>query len=293
MSNLDTQIRTFLQVARVGSFRRAAEELFVTQAAVTTRIKTLENWLGFEVFDRNRRGVELTPQGMRFIDYARNAVDMIEHGREEARRTGSYRAHYRFMSQFLLLDEFSLDWVAWMKEHAADVSITIDSSPSIVAAKEISNGLLDLAVGYQYGVSSGVIFESLFEEKLILVTSMDDIDQWRDNYIPIGWDDKFDAQQQQFIGELENSYRIRAQFIDVARAILLREGASAYVIERIARPLIQQGKVKPVTQAPVFKRPAYAIYPANPTHPDVQSLALEGLRHISTLLANGSASKID
>ncbi len=49
MSNLDTQLRTFLQVAQLGSFRRAAEELFVTQAAVTSRIKMLEEWLGFEV----------------------------------------------------------------------------------------------------------------------------------------------------------------------------------------------------------------------------------------------------
>ena len=32
MSNLDTQLKTFLQVARLGSFRRAADEMFVTQA---------------------------------------------------------------------------------------------------------------------------------------------------------------------------------------------------------------------------------------------------------------------
>ena len=281
MSNLDTQIRTFLQVARLGSFRRAAQELFVTQAAITTRIKSLEDWLGFEVFNRHRRGVDLTSQGKRFIEYARNAVDMIEHGREQARRASSYRAHYRFMSQYLLLENFSLDWIDWMKKHIPDVSISIDSSPSTVAAKDISNGLLDLAVGYQYTVTRGVVFEPLFVEKLVLVTSMADVKQWRDNYIPIGWDDKFDDAQQQFIGELDNSYRIRAQFIDVARAILLREPASAYVVKRVARPLIRQGSVKQITQAPVFERPAYAIYPAKPTHPDVQASALDGLRKIA------------
>ena len=281
MSDLDTQIRTFLQVARLGSFRRASEELFVTQAAITTRIKSLENWLGFEVFKRHRRGVDLTAQGKRFIDYARNAVDMIEHGREEARRANSYRAHYRYMSQFLLLENISLDWIDWMKNTLPDVSISIDSSPSLIAAKDISNGLLDLAVGYQYTVTSGVIFEPLFVEKLILVTSMSNVEQWRNNYIPIGWDDKFDDEQQQFIGELDNSYRIRTQFIDVARAMLLREPASAYVVERIARPLIRQGRIKQITHAPVFERPAYAIYPAKPTHPDIQSTALGGLRKIA------------
>ena len=77
MSNLDMQLRTFLQVARHGSFRRAAEELFVTQAAVTSRIQLLEQWLGFEVFDRHRRGADLTVQGASFLDYARNALNVI------------------------------------------------------------------------------------------------------------------------------------------------------------------------------------------------------------------------
>jgi DNA-binding transcriptional LysR family regulator len=161
----------WFQFARLGSFRRAAEEMFVTQAAVTSRIKLLEEWLGFDVFQRHRRGSDLTAQGERFIDYARNAIDIIEHGREEAMRATSYRAHYRFMSQYLLLEGFAFDWIDWMQEHAADVSISIDSSPSTVAARDISSGLLDLAVGYQYQNARGVVFETLFNERLILVTS--------------------------------------------------------------------------------------------------------------------------
>ena len=284
MSNLNTQLKTFLQVARLGSFRRAADELFVTQAAVTSRIKTLEQWLGFSVFLRHRRGADLTPQGERFIEYARNAIDIIEHGREEARRAKTYRAHYRYMSQFLLLNSFSLSWVDWMKAHAPDVSLTIDSNHSMVAAKEISSGLLDLAVGYQSKVVSGVVFETLFTEKLILVTSFKKVDQWRDNYIPIGWDDEFDDEQRRFIGELVDSYRIRAQFIDTARTLLLREPCSAYILERMALPMIQQGLVLTIPEAPTFERPAYAIYPSNPAHPDVQSIALDGLRAIASKL---------
>jgi DNA-binding transcriptional LysR family regulator len=284
MSNLNTQLKTLLQVARLGSFRQAADELFVTQAAVTSRIKALEEWLGFSVFLRHRRGADLTPQGERFIEYARNAIDIIEHGREEARRTKSYRAHYRYMSQFLLLNSFSLDWVDWMKIQAPDVSLTIDSNYSMIAAKEISSGLLDLAVGYQYKILSGVVFETLFTEKLILVTSFETTEQWRDNYIPIGWDKEFDDEQRRFIGELEDSYRIRALFIDTARALLLREPCSAYILERIALPMIQQGLVMAVPKAPTFERPAYAIYPSNPIHPDVQAIALEGLRAIADKL---------
>ena len=281
MSNLDTQLKTFLRVARLGSFRRAADEMFVTQAAVTSRIKALEDWLGFEVFRRHRRGADLTEQGRRFIDYARNAIDTIEHGREEASRATTYRAHYRFMSQYLLLDGFALDWMDWMKINAQDVSITIDSSPAATAAGEISAGLLDLAVGYQYRVTSGVVFEHLFNERLVLVTSMPMIENWRDNYISIGWDEAFDDEHRRFVGELEHECRVRAEFVDVARSMLQREPSSAYVVERSVLPLIERKIIRRVPDAPEIERPAHAIYPNNPTHPDIQAIALRGLREVA------------
>jgi DNA-binding transcriptional LysR family regulator len=281
MSNLDTQLKTFLQVAQHGSFRRAAEEMFVTQAAVTSRIKMLEQWLGFTVFQRHRRGADLTAQGERFIDYARNAIDVIEHGREEASRATTYRAHYRFMSQYLLLESYALDWVDWMEQRAADISISIDSGPSVVAARQINGGLLDMAVGYQYQMTKGVVFETLFNERLILVTSFPDPKDWRLNYIPIGWDDEFDDEQRRFIGEPERGYRLRTPFIDTARALVLRESASAYVVERAALPLIEQGLLQRVEEAPIFERPAYVLYPVNPSHPEIQDTALQGLRDIA------------
>ena len=149
---------------------------------------------------------------------------------------------------------------------------------------QIDSGLLDLALGYQYKAVSGVVFEPLFTERLILVTSFADAEDWRKNYIPIAWDAKFEEDQRRFIGELQDSYRIRAHFIDVARTILSREPASAYVIERSVRPLLKEKRIKRVKEAPVFERPAHVIYPSRPTHPDVQALALEGFRELAKTL---------
>ena len=187
------------------------------------------------------------------------------------------------MSQFLLLEGFSLDWVEWMKQRAPDVSLSIDSSHSMIATKEISSGLLDLAVGYQHKVTGGIIFETLFTEKLILVTSMNNSAKWRDNYIPIDWDAAFAEQQRRFIGELEDSCHLRVPFVDAARSIMLRQPASAYVVDRIARPQIDSGQFRIIDEAPVFDRPAYVIYPSNPSDPEIQAIAIEGLREIALL----------
>ncbi len=58
-------LRAFEAVARHRSFKRAADELFVTPAAVSHQIKTLEDFLGFPLLDRASRTMELTEAGRR------------------------------------------------------------------------------------------------------------------------------------------------------------------------------------------------------------------------------------
>lgn len=58
------ELHAFLAVARTGSFRKAAEELCVTQAAVSRAVLRLEETLGVEVLERSGNGVQLTAEGL-------------------------------------------------------------------------------------------------------------------------------------------------------------------------------------------------------------------------------------
>lgn len=57
------ELHAFLAVARNGSFRKAAEELHLTQAAVSRAVQRLEETLGVDVLERSGAGVRLTPAG--------------------------------------------------------------------------------------------------------------------------------------------------------------------------------------------------------------------------------------
>ena len=57
------QLRGFFEVARQGSFTRAADKLFLTQPAVSQQIKALEEELGQSLLERGRKGVRLTQAG--------------------------------------------------------------------------------------------------------------------------------------------------------------------------------------------------------------------------------------
>ena len=65
------KLKVFRVVADSLNFRRAAEELHLTQPAITSQIKTLEEGLGIALFDRLGRDISLTPAGTTLLEYVR------------------------------------------------------------------------------------------------------------------------------------------------------------------------------------------------------------------------------
>ena len=68
----------FEQTARFGSASRAAEELYLTQSAVSRQIQGLETWLGCKLFAREKQRLVLTPEGESYLQSIRPALDQLE-----------------------------------------------------------------------------------------------------------------------------------------------------------------------------------------------------------------------
>jgi LysR family transcriptional regulator, glycine cleavage system transcriptional activator len=77
---------TFVITAKHLNFTNAAKELFVTQGAVSRQISTLENYLGFKVFNRHARGLSLTGKGEQLLPEIRSAFNQITATTEMARK---------------------------------------------------------------------------------------------------------------------------------------------------------------------------------------------------------------
>ncbi|HEV7662940.1 MAG TPA: LysR substrate-binding domain-containing protein, partial [Chloroflexota bacterium] len=78
------QLQYFITIARVGGFRRAAEQLSVSQTTLSQQIKLLERELGVQLFERTRRQVALTPAGSAFLDRSQKILADLRMAREEA-----------------------------------------------------------------------------------------------------------------------------------------------------------------------------------------------------------------
>lgn len=72
-------IRVFEAAARLGSFTAAANELGLTQAAVSQRIRNLELQLGAQLFNRQARGVTLSTQGESWLPHVQDALTRLLH----------------------------------------------------------------------------------------------------------------------------------------------------------------------------------------------------------------------
>ena len=79
-----------VEVARLGSLNKASETLMIAQPNISRSIKELEADLGITIFQRSAKGMELTPDGEEFMDYARDIINRIDKI-EQSYRDGSHK----------------------------------------------------------------------------------------------------------------------------------------------------------------------------------------------------------
>lgn len=72
------QLKYILEVAKSSSMREAATKLFVSQPALSSSIKELEEELGILIFERTNKGISLTDEGREFVTYAKKVCSQYE-----------------------------------------------------------------------------------------------------------------------------------------------------------------------------------------------------------------------
>jgi LysR family transcriptional regulator, glycine cleavage system transcriptional activator len=160
-------LRAFEAVARRLSFSAAAEELFVTQSAVSRQIKGLEDELGAPLLVRGTRHVELTQSGRVLLQAVEASLSRIDAGVRHIRQTRS-----RKRVSVTTFASFGSLWLlprieAFQREHP-DIDIRVSA---IDAITELDDPELDLALRYCRPAQAPVGATRLFGEILTPVVS--------------------------------------------------------------------------------------------------------------------------
>jgi DNA-binding transcriptional LysR family regulator len=286
------QVRTFLAVAAHGSFQEAANRVHVTQSTVSARIQGLEQYLNARLFVRNRSGATLTAAGRRFLRHAKTLVLTLEQARHDVGLPSRFRASITVGARIALWDGLLPRWAGRLREQAPDISLSSEIGFEEDLMRRMIEGTLDLALMYTPRHSSGLQIEHLFDETLVLVTSDPQRTQLDDSYVYVNWGPTFYAQHQKAYPDLERPAQM-ANIGWLGLQLILANGGTCFVPERVAAPYLQAGTLYLAPRSPRFLLPAYVVYPLESESP-VLEMALTTLRAIvdeQAPVAAGSATE--
>jgi LysR family glycine cleavage system transcriptional activator len=160
-------LKAFEAAARHESFTRAAEELFVTQGAVSHQVKALETELGIKLFNRERQRLVITEAGREYLTVVRDALDRIALGTE--------RLLQRQNAGVLTVStspDFAAKWLVHRLGNFAEAHPEIDLRVSATLHHvDFAREEVDLAVRHGDGNWPGLDTVRLSSEQLFAVCS--------------------------------------------------------------------------------------------------------------------------
>ncbi|MET4807852.1 LysR family transcriptional regulator [Limibacillus sp. MBR-115] len=282
-------IRTFIDVTTYGSFSEASERLHVSQSTVSSRIKTLEDSLGASLFQRGKRGAELTAAGRHFHRHALQLVETWEHARQDVVLPERYSERLRIGSEAGLWLRLLDSWVPWMRSKAPDVALRLDSGTPETLMSRMAEGLFDLVVMYTPDSRPGLNLIRLGEEDLVLVGDPGSLERSGSGqgrvsrnlpkgYIYVDWGRDFAVAHRAHFPEFADPGLVISIGLLAYRMVLETKG-SGYLPFSLVGGDLKSGRLKRVETAPILKLPIYALARNSQDSP-AATLAITGFRRI-------------
>lgn len=166
------ELRLMVSVARAGSILKAAEEVGLTQPAVSRAIADLEEAIGVRLFDRTNRGVEETPQGRILIDRARAMFAEMRQGIEEINALSDATAgEVRIGGTPAMCGGLLAHAISRVASQRPGVRHLVEEMEAERLAAAIRARALDLAIGREPNVQADgeIAFEPLFNDRMFVV----------------------------------------------------------------------------------------------------------------------------
>ena len=272
-------LKTFLEVAKTRHFGRAADNLFVTQSAVSARIKLLEETLGIELFGRKRNDIQLTPAGNRLHRHAEGIVKSWERARQSVALDSDLSASLSTGCVFDLWRIFADRWARDFRATFPDIALQIEIQTTEVLVQRLILGVLDIAYLFDPPQTPELEIKQVTEVPLVLVSSREEEDMEKameSNYVMVEWGSAFGVIHAEKFPDLPTPV-LQTNSGEVALSLLQSSGGSAYLPQEMIQPLLHSKQLFLVKEAPVIQRLAYVAYrPQNRERKPVQK-ALQNL----------------
>ena len=254
--------KTFLEVANTRHFSKAADNLFITAAAVSARIKQLEAWVDAPLFERGRNNIQLTEAGRRLIPFAKTMVRSLQQARDSVSTTD---ADIRPLS----IAATPNVWDALLQGYLTtitDACPTLNFRTEMTSAAQLHAGVIDrttdLTLSLDPFLAEDVVSQRITELELILVStdSYITIEQvFSSDYVMVDWGLQFLTEHHAFYDEIPPA-KLHTSTGRIALDYILEKGGSAYLPEPLVDRFIDHQQLFIVDGQYGMSRPVFANY---------------------------------
>ncbi|UWQ51098.1 LysR family transcriptional regulator [Leisingera caerulea] len=216
-------LRTIKAIHEAGGLARAAEQLNITQSALSHQVKGLEDQAGVELFIRRSKPMKLSPAGLRLLRLADQVLPQVEAAQAEfsSLRDGNtgrmhiaIECHACFEWLFPVLEGFRKNW--------GDVDVDIRPGLAFDALPALQKEEVDLVVSSDPEDINGVEFIELFDYNPVFVASAQH---------PLAGKPYVDAED--FIGQNLITYPVDKTRLDVFSQLLIPAGVEPASIRQV------------------------------------------------------------
>ncbi len=255
-------LKTFLEVSRTRHFGQAAENLFLTQSAVSSRLRMLEQIVGIPLLSRVRGNIQPTPAGHKLLRHAEQIIDAWNRARLDISVEEESMVPLTIGAVPNIWDSVLQEWTHVLRKKMPKLSITAEIHPSQILAQRLQQGTIDVAFAFETPPVVGMESKELGVVRLVMVstTAEQTIDEaLRQNYVLVDWGSAFaTAHTRQYPDSPVASARFSLG--NQAYEFLMACGGSAYLAEPMVESDLAAGRLHHVKDAVPFTRTAYAIF---------------------------------
>lgn len=162
-------VEAFYWVASLKSVTRAAEKLFLTQSAMSSRIAALEEELGVLLLDRRDKHFKLTVAGSRFLTYAKRMLELQRQLKVEMGSGGPLEVSMRLGAIESVLHSWLIPWVEQLRKDnpLLELELTVESTP--VLLDQIRRGTLDAVFAALPASADGIRSQAVTPMEMVFV----------------------------------------------------------------------------------------------------------------------------
>ncbi|MBW3141118.1 LysR family transcriptional regulator [Ferrimonas balearica] len=255
---MDTELlKTFMEVYKAGRFSRAAENLYLTQSAVSFRIRQLEQNLGVALFARQRSQLTLTAAGERLLPHAEAILSNLERARLEVALGEDQHNQLAIGGTPNIWDGVLSEALPRIHQALPALAMRAESLPSAQLTRQLLERTLDMAVMFDPPKAEGLQIEELPCVRLLPVTTFDDGSM--SDYVHVDWGTAFDIRLARQNGPTPRPV-LRVSTSHIALRFLLSCGGSAYLPEDRVADLISEGRLRLVENEPTVERQVFCAW---------------------------------